>query len=137
MKLRTTEMQHEFNYPYQLGSYSPWRARDADLYDLKMMPGDVIVMGSDGLFDNVFDEEIVAVVNESMAGCRTDLRGVPRRVMEALLMRASTAASDEHGQTPFSERAVEHGYFSCGGKPDDISVVVAVVSEDEDSPDRR
>lgn len=29
---------------------------------MELMEGDTIVMGSDGLFDNVFDHEIVSVI---------------------------------------------------------------------------
>lgn len=29
---------------------------------MELMEGDVIVMGSDGLFDNVFDDEIVSII---------------------------------------------------------------------------
>jgi protein phosphatase PTC7 len=29
------------------------------------MEGDIIVSGSDGLFDNIFDQEIVSIISES------------------------------------------------------------------------
>lgn len=32
---------------------------------MELMKGDIVVMGSDGLFDNVFDSEIISTVAES------------------------------------------------------------------------
>ena len=36
------------------------------LYDVELEPGDVMVFGSDGLFDNVWDRDIAAVVTDSI-----------------------------------------------------------------------
>ncbi len=56
-------------------------ASEADLYDLAVMDGDVVVMGTDGLFDNLFVSEIAAVLDDSLApgmdeACRGDARAV-------------------------------------------------------------
>lgn len=32
---------------------------------VNLMEGDMIVSGSDGLFDNIFDQEIVSIISES------------------------------------------------------------------------
>ncbi len=42
-------------------------AAAAQLYDVELEPGDVVVFGSDGLFDNVWDHDIAAVVMASIA----------------------------------------------------------------------
>jgi serine/threonine protein phosphatase PrpC len=34
-------------------------------FTLKALPGDIVVMGTDGLFDNVFDFELLNIVNMS------------------------------------------------------------------------
>merc|ERR1719428_41693 len=58
-------MQHRFNCPYQLAyqglvpSAVIDSAESADLYEISIQPGDFIVAGTDGLFDNVFDPDIV------------------------------------------------------------------------------
>lgn len=61
-------MEHEFGCPYQLGHHryanSPC---DADLAALPVAPGDVIIMGSDGLLDNMSEMEVVAEVSRQMA----------------------------------------------------------------------
>ena len=60
----TPAQEHYFNCPYQLG-YEPLSedtdvAEDADEFEFTVKPGDLVVAGSDGLFDNVFDDEIAA-----------------------------------------------------------------------------
>ena len=63
----STPSQHYFNCPFQLG-YMPWSA-DADdanecaeQYSVKAMEGDGIVVASDGVLANGFDEEVARVV---------------------------------------------------------------------------
>lgn len=60
---RTTEQQHYFDCPYQCGSYSrPEFALKAETYLHRVETNDLIVMGSDGLLDNLFDEDILACI---------------------------------------------------------------------------
>ena len=62
--------QHSFNCPYQLASPTKWpeadTADDADVYEVEMLPGDVIVLGSDGLFDNMWNFELEAIISEHL-----------------------------------------------------------------------
>lgn len=77
---QTREMQHSFNFPVQLGTGHSTRATDADVYSFgEQLPlivvqfpnppflkaleeGDVIVTSTDGLFDNLYSEEISEIV---------------------------------------------------------------------------
>ncbi|KAF9413301.1 hypothetical protein BGZ94_000777 [Podila epigama] len=59
---RTEEQQHSFNYPYQLGTGSTDSPTDAQVFTVKVESGDIIVMGTDGIFDNLFDEDILEEV---------------------------------------------------------------------------
>ena len=58
--------QHSFNCPYQLASPTKWpeadKPEDADVYEVELLPGDIVVLGSDGLFDNMWNHELEAVV---------------------------------------------------------------------------
>ena len=40
---------------------NPDDADDADVRQLEVTPGDIVVLASDGLYDNMFDEEIAQV----------------------------------------------------------------------------
>lgn len=54
MIFRTDEMQHAFNFPLQLGTHSRDEPmKDAKRYDVGVGKGDVVVVGSDGLMDNL------------------------------------------------------------------------------------
>lgn len=59
VKYRTTPQEHEFGHPFQLGSQaSADRPEDCMFASIKIAAGDVIVMGSDGLWDNLFDRQV-------------------------------------------------------------------------------
>ena len=51
---RTDEMQHAFNFPLQLGTHSRDEPmKDAKQYEVEVEKGDVVIVGSDGLMDNL------------------------------------------------------------------------------------
>jgi hypothetical protein len=101
---------------------------------------DVLILASDGLSDNLWDGDILAEVVRLRNSFLDSVQGQPsfgnllrRRTLagilsEALCAQAWRVAESKIGQTPFSRRAREFGHMFQGGKRDDISVVVAVVS---------
>lgn len=55
----TCPQEHYFDCPYQLSSEAVGQTYlDAMVCSVHLMEGDTIVMGSDGLFDNIFNDEI-------------------------------------------------------------------------------
>lgn len=110
--------------------------RDAGRWAIAVAPGDIVILGSDGLMDNLFDEDILEEVlrfgpAEDMGASFS--AGVlehfsPQSVAEALCRRAKFAAESPRTITsPFQERAMEEGLNYVGGKNDDISVIVSVI----------
>ncbi|KAI9497538.1 phosphatase 2C-like domain-containing protein [Zychaea mexicana] len=144
---RNEEQQHAFNFPYQLGTNSPDKPKDAQTFDIKVEKGDIVILGTDGLFDNLFDKEILAIVKAHVnaytipgSGQRPPrlLNFNPQKLSDALAARARVVSEDRRNlDSPFQTQAINEGYFHQGGKSDDISVVVAVINDSEDSPDRR
>ncbi|KAI1320383.1 hypothetical protein EDD11_001185 [Mortierella claussenii] len=65
---RTEEQQHSFNYPFQLGTGSTDSPTDAQVFTVKVESGDIVVMGTDGIFDNLFDEDILEEVVKCVSG---------------------------------------------------------------------
>uniref|UniRef100_A0A8R7TSA2 Protein phosphatase n=1 Tax=Triticum urartu TaxID=4572 RepID=A0A8R7TSA2_TRIUA len=62
----TCPQEHYFDCPYQLSSEAIGQtSQDALVCTVNLMEGDMIVSGSDGFFDNIFDQEILSVINES------------------------------------------------------------------------
>lgn len=61
---RTSEQQHYFNCPFQIGTDSLDTVDVGAPVDFVLKPGDCVVMGTDGLWDNVFKYDIVDIVME-------------------------------------------------------------------------
>lgn len=165
---RSEEMQHRFNYPLQLGPLSPTTPQQhAQSITLPILEHDVIILSTDGMSDNLWDDEVIeqlskfaptspqshlpqgspsstpsstpshAAGTQSISSkLRTAL--LPTTLSHSLCSRARTVSESSpsatssgvpSADTPFSRRAREEGIDFVGGKPDDITVVVAVVSK--------
>jgi hypothetical protein len=72
-------------------------------------------MGSDGLFDNLFDREILSIVRSHVAAhtVRGRLLAMdPQKISDALAKRARTVSrSKMNVDSPFQERAVHEGIY--------------------------
>ncbi|KAJ3168531.1 hypothetical protein HDU88_001421 [Geranomyces variabilis] len=133
---RSEEQQHSFNFPYQLGTGSRDSPSDAQTFAVKIQEDDIVILGSDGMFDNVFDEDIVEIVRAVVNGRGGSVD--PQRISDALLRRAREIAEDSrYASSPFQSRAIQEGMYYQGGKMDDVTVLTGVVRLSEDSPDRR
>ncbi|KAI9008464.1 phosphatase 2C-like domain-containing protein [Phycomyces nitens] len=126
---RSEEQQHSFNFPYQLGTSSCDTPADAQQFSVKVEEGDIIILGSDGLFDNLYDEEILEEILKT-------LHADPQAISDALAMRAKQVSEDlDNPTSPFQVRAMHEGLYYQGGKADDITVLVAVVNLSSQSMD--
>jgi len=156
---RSEEMWWAFNTPLQLGPMSSTPPSMAQVITLPVRADDILVLASDGLSDNLWDEdmldEVVRFRHTFLASNVTSGSQLPRRALagmlsEALCSRArkvsqrrfkTTSAAgtfetilEVDDEIPFGRRAREEGRpFNCRGKPDDISVLVAVISPAEDN----
>ncbi|EIW73408.1 hypothetical protein TREMEDRAFT_73064 [Tremella mesenterica DSM 1558] len=150
---RTVEMQHSFNFPMQLGTHSRDEPmKDAKRYDVGVDRGDVVILASDGLTDNLFDDEILEVLSEFAPPLQNLPHFInlhtppstppttsnslppfsPQKVSEALAQRARNVSGQTTANTPFMHRAKEEGIDFVGGKRDDISVIVGVIGDRDD-----
>ena len=91
---------------------------------------------ADNLFDEIILEEVVKRYTTRRGGA---LQIEPQALSDALAQKAKSISEDQHNvSSPFQQKAANEGYYYSGGKPDDISVLVATIQEDlGDSPDRR
>jgi len=62
--LRTVEQQHDFNFPKQLGTNSDDYPEHSDVKVIDVQIGDIVLLATDGLFDNVFDEDIIRILSD-------------------------------------------------------------------------
>jgi serine/threonine protein phosphatase PrpC len=133
---RTDSLQHEFNMPYQLGHPALLPVTDyassAEVYRPAVQHNDVLVMASDGLFDNMWDEDLEEVVRRHVSPGQE----VSVEILEHLAKEAASAAAtnsqDKMFKSPWSVASASSGQVSLmrklfpkGGKLDDITVIVA------------
>ena len=63
--------QHSFNCPYQAGSPrlhpNSNTANDAEVYELDLQEGDLVVMATDGVFDNLWDRDLEKILGSCYA----------------------------------------------------------------------
>ncbi len=123
--LQTEEQQFEFNFPYQLSidmrskEPSTTQPSEADEYEHHLQDGDIVIIATDGFTDNVHARDIPKVLG---ACDPSDTEDMARQ----LVVHASTLSQSASYVSPFALRARQtRGYF-VGGKPDDITVIVAV-----------
>lgn len=123
---QTVEQQHRFNCPFQLGTDSDSTPRLAERAVLTMQPGDLIVLGTDGLFDNVADGELLRLL-QPLDGGNAGVSSVASEVAQ----KARHNGDDTSCQSPWGAKAclAYRRQVHFGGKPDDITVIVAVVGE--------
>jgi protein phosphatase PTC7 len=167
---------HAFNTPFQLSIVPPSmlaRAaafggaqlcdypKDADVTTHNLRHGDILVFASDGLWDNVFNQDILRITSRIMTnsgawkasdgGIRVADSLAPFTQAEDSTQRSSTlqaAIALEIAVTakslslnrrldgPFAKEVQKYYPQEAwhGGKVDDICVVVAIVSENEGFP---
>lgn len=94
------------------------------VFTIPVLHGDVIVAGTDGLFDNLYNHEINAIVVNAMSSGFS-----PEVTAQKIAALARQRALDRSRQTPFSTAAQEAGYTYYGGKLDDITVVVCYITD--------
>jgi protein phosphatase PTC7 len=126
VSFRTEAQQTRFNAPYQATLRPNGDVDDmtplAAVTRLAVQPGDVLVLGTDGLWDNLWERDIVDLVGRAA----TDAAPALGSLAKALVERARRAAEGPD-DTPFAVEARKYGKTYAGGKPDDITALIAVV----------
>jgi len=92
------------------------------VFTIPVTAGDVVIAGTDGLFDNLYNNEVTAVVVHAV---RAGLE--PQVTAQKIAALARQRAQDRNRQTPFST-AQDAGFRYYGGKLDDITVVVSYIA---------
>ncbi|KAG0206765.1 Protein phosphatase PTC7 [Mortierella sp. GBA30] len=152
--------QHFWNCPYQLTVLPPGypgakqhvmdMPKDAAQTTHQLQDGDVIVLATDGFWDNVFTKEAIELVDRelgdiiqqtknksqsqgllgtAMANVQSgasveDVVGRVRALSQRLTNTARRFSLDQKRRTPFSQSA---RHIRSGGKIDDITVIVTLV----------
>ena len=128
-KFRSEEQQYSFNFPYQCGTGCelPWNAFDNEH---EVTAGkDFVVMGTDGLFDNLYDKDIEGCLQPGIKLVKDDEFELsnPEEVANCMAKKAYTLGKDGKYMSPFARGAFKSGYPYPGGKEDDITVIVSQI----------
>jgi protein phosphatase PTC7 len=125
---RTHEQQYFFNAPYQLSILLESDSKKGSLQtqpdqsfrdEITLEDKDILLLGTDGLFDNLGDEKLVEIIKtENSLENKIDL-----------MLKTALAASRGTVDTPFSKNARAAGYRFGGGKEDDITILLAQYTE--------
>ncbi|CCW71000.1 unnamed protein product [Phytomonas sp. Hart1] len=153
---RMHEKIHRFNAPFQL-AVLPKEFQGRSLSDpvsacvresVSLQKGDVVVFGTDGLFDNRFNAELASDAGWIGQTQNTALSSIPfvgfwfsnafkgqqveytnpHRVVERLVLDTHKASLKVDGNSPWAEMLRRHGVSNAqGGKKDDVTVVLCRV----------
>eukprot|EP01118_Nematostelium_gracile_P019488 TRINITY_DN9046_c0_g1_i1.p1 TRINITY_DN9046_c0_g1~~TRINITY_DN9046_c0_g1_i1.p1 ORF type:complete len:299 (+),score=66.48 TRINITY_DN9046_c0_g1_i1:35-898(+) len=112
---RSEEMQHFFNFPFQLGTGHATKASDSQTIELELKEGDLVIAGTDALFDNLFDHEILEIAEKTSE----------KDNLAQILALAAFNRGYALEPSPFMTMAHKLALIgsNLGGKPDDITVV--------------
>jgi len=143
---RSPQQLRAFNAPYQLGRApdAPDNTglddrpvpddrfetpNDASKVRVPVKSGDVVVLATDGLFDNMPEQEVL----DMLAACGP---GAPvEELARRLAYRAQELSLDNEIDSPFAILAKDNDICWGGGRPDDITVIVSrVIDPTEEEP---
>ena len=143
--LSSKPQQFDFNFPYQLerhGSRSGNNPTEADIIKANVKTGDFIICGTDGVFDNLFDKDLIGISKSFQSqfvnivnrreGNSTDndimkkLKEMLNKFAFEIAKAASRNGNDPRYISPFTVEGRKYGYNYVGGKLDDISVIVTL-----------
>lgn len=130
---KSNEQQHKFNQPFQVGTNgdSPSVAI-METHDVQ--DKDLIIVASDGLWDNLYDEDILNMINKNVEHDEGVVKDC-NILANGLANQAEKLSLDVDYESPFSKRARARGIEYYGGKEDDITVIVTQIDKVKDSSD--
>ncbi|KAJ6301676.1 hypothetical protein OIU77_015899 [Salix suchowensis] len=124
---RSPTQQNYFNRPFSLGNWAGEGKRPVSVFlgEFDVEQGDVVVAGSDGVFDNLFGSEIEEILQESEG------ESWPQDLAWSIATVASMNSVSQEYDSPFAIAAESEGIEHVGGKIDDITAIVALIELDQ------
>jgi serine/threonine protein phosphatase PrpC len=74
---------------------------DATSHMFNLLPSDTIVLATDGLSDNLWDQEILAEAAGITESGQSTIRRSIQDIADSLCKRARTVGEDQWGESPF------------------------------------
>ncbi|KAJ1981252.1 Protein phosphatase 2C 7 [Dimargaris xerosporica] len=148
------EQTHGFNMPYQLtaspdqfensGNFLDY-PKDARVNEFTLRPDDIVVLGTDGVFDNLFLEDVTTVLKDALDERRVSAlvakaqdaqqpltSDTVAEIQQSCLSQAAQAITSlavlysvrPDYQSPFAKRSLNSTMHFNGGKVDDTTVML-------------
>lgn len=92
------------------------------IFTVDVESGDMLIVGTDGLFDNMFEGQI-----RDIARMGAEVGLDPEQVAWTVAEHAYHNSLNKKAYTPFMQAALNAGRVFSGGKADDITVIVAYI----------
>jgi len=132
---RSREQQHYFNSPFQMAILPTMSSGEpnnlfndspelAEVSSFELSEGDFIVIATDGLWDNLKESTLLTEISKLKSFLLEDLE----KAAQILAKKAVELAFDPDYVSPFAMSARRNGINISGGKPDDVTVLLARVS---------
>lgn len=80
----------------------------AELYQTSIQEGDLLILATDGLFDNVFLDEIMGIIRKTI-NSRPHNKVVPKEIANAIAAFAYKRSKSHFEKSPFSEELHKNG----------------------------
>lgn len=114
---KTIPQMHFFNCPFQLGGASPDGPDLATKIRVPLVSGDIVILASDGIYDNVYESQIIDLVEATMGQS-------PTVMAQALVAYSRQVQEDPNAYVPYGVEAAAAGKEWSGGKLDDTCALV-------------
>ena len=79
---QSEDLIHAFNYPHQVGTMGD-DPKAAHCESHALVPNDVVVLATDGLWDNVWEADVIATVDRCVKSRNASLSAVATELAEA------------------------------------------------------
>lgn len=126
--LKSRQLIHYFNCPFQIGidkdgNEDRFDNLDAsEHYRFSLVSKDFIILATDGLFDNLKEEEILELLDHDIND-ENDVQSIAEKLAKAAYENSLNVSID----SPFAEMAKDNDILWSGGIKDDITVIVVHV----------
>lgn len=130
------EQEHGFNFPFQIGTTGDDPEKSGKEFSHEINYGNLLVLVSDGILDNLFPHEIEHILNVYLESVKQEFgRGIIKIVenfngadfSNLLALKAFKKSMEADIISPFSIGGMKSGLIALGGKSDDISVVSVMI----------
>lgn len=135
---RTRDQQHYFNCPYQVGTDSVDTVDVGAPIEFELQCGDCVVIGTDGLWDNVFSKEVVDIVLEhaipaTMSVSEPDTPSSDNNMSSANSTLDTTTSAASSTTSAVSEMPAPAATSTTDSKQDDDDCVMGSDCHEDDT----